>query len=91
MRPDDELMLDGNAAAGELAQVFSVDITSVQSTCGNCGSTGALGGAHLFTGAGYVLRCTVCDCALLRFVTAPGKIFIELTGIRLMEIPTASA
>jgi hypothetical protein len=88
MRPVDETMLDGNAAAGELAQVFSVDITSVQSTCANCGSTGALGAAHLFNGPGYVLRCTVCGCVLLRLVTAPGRIFIELTGIRLMEIPT---
>jgi len=89
MRHVDEMMLDGNAAAGDMSQGFSVDITSVVSTCAHCGSTGPLGGAHLFIGAGSVLRCTVCDCVLLRFVTAPGRMFIELTGIRVLEIPTA--
>ena len=88
MRSVAEMMLDGNAAAGDLAQVFSVDITVMEATCAHCGTTGALGGAHLFIGAGSVLRCTVCGWVLLRFVTAPGKMFIELTGIRLLEIPT---
>jgi hypothetical protein len=88
MRSADEIMLDGNAAAGELARIFSADITSAESTCGGCGSTHALGSAHLFASAGYVLRCKDCGYVLMRLVRAPGRLFVELTGIRLLEIPT---
>jgi hypothetical protein len=89
MRSADEMMLDGNAAAGELARIFSAEITRAESTCAGCGSTHPLGTAHLFIGAGYVLRCTDCGSVLLRLVEAPGRLFIELTGVRLLEIPTA--
>jgi hypothetical protein len=83
------MMLDGNAAGGELAQVFSAEMTRAESTCAGCGSTRALGAAHLFNSAGYVLRCADCGSVLLRLVRAPGRLFIEVTGIRLLEIQTA--
>jgi hypothetical protein len=88
MRSTDEMMLDGNAAAGELARIFSADMTRAESTCAGCGSTHALGAAHLFASAGYVLRCKDCGSVLMRLVKAPGRLFIELTGIRLLEVPT---
>ena len=83
MRPNEEMTLDGNAAAGELAQIFSAEMTRAESTCAGCGVTRALGSARLFVGAGYVLRCTDCGAVLLRLVRAPERCFIELTGIRL--------
>ena len=36
----DELMLDGNAVAGMLQEVFAVEMTTATGTCGNCGATG---------------------------------------------------
>jgi hypothetical protein len=89
MRSADEMMLDGNAAAGLLAQVFAADLTRAESTCAGCGSTHPLGAARLFNGAGYVLRCADCGCVLMRVVTAPGRAFVEMTGVRLLEIRTA--
>jgi hypothetical protein len=86
MRSVDELVLDGNAAAGVLAQVFALDVTAANSTCTDCGSTRALGAARLYGGPGYVLRCTDCGGALLRLVTAPGRTFVTMTGIRVLEI-----
>ena len=86
MRSVDELVLDGNAAAGVMAAIFAVDVTVAVSTCADCGSTRPLGAARLYAGAGYVLRCTDCGGALLRLVTAPGRSFLTMTGIRVLEI-----
>ena len=37
----DELMLDGNAVAGMLGEVFAVEMTTATGTCGNCGQARA--------------------------------------------------
>ena len=34
----DELMLDGNAVAGMLGEVFAVEMTTATGICGNCGA-----------------------------------------------------
>ena len=59
---ESELHLDGNAAAGWLADVFCAEITTAEVTCANCGSLGPVGsltayGLHM----GVVLRCPGCD------------------------------
>jgi hypothetical protein len=43
---DDELRLDGNAAAGTLGEVFSFEVTTAEYACGGCGRAGRLGGAR---------------------------------------------
>jgi hypothetical protein len=48
----DELMLDGNAVAGMLGEVFAVEMTTTTGTCGNCGQAAAVGAMHAFRGAG---------------------------------------
>jgi hypothetical protein len=53
----DELMLDGNAVAGLLQEVFAVEMTTAVGTCGGCGTAGPVGAAHVYRGAGIVLRC----------------------------------
>jgi hypothetical protein len=53
----DALMLDGNAVAGLLQEVFAVEMTTALGTCGNCGATDAVGAMHVYRGAGTVLRC----------------------------------
>ena len=41
----DELMLDGNAVAGLLQEVFAVEMTTAVGTCGGCGASEAVGAA----------------------------------------------
>ena len=41
-----ELMLDGNAIAGLLREVFAVEMTTAIGTCGGCGAAGAVGAVH---------------------------------------------
>jgi hypothetical protein len=40
--------LDGNAAAGELSNIFAVDITAAEAKCAHCGATKRFAEAHLY-------------------------------------------
>jgi hypothetical protein len=82
----DELMLDGNAVAGLLQEVFAVEMTTAIGTCGGCGTAGPVGAAHLYRGAGIVLRCPNCDNVLAKFVKSDSRVWIDLRGIRTLEL-----
>lgn len=93
MRPAEELVLDGNALAGALSQVFVADVTTARVTCAACAEVRSLAAARLYRAAGEVLRCSECNAVLLRLVTAPDRIYLELTGMRCVELarPPTSA
>ena len=40
------LMLDGNAVAGLLQEVFGTEMTTTLETCAGCGATESMGGGH---------------------------------------------
>jgi Family of unknown function (DUF6510) len=82
----DELMLDGNAVAGLLQEVFAVEMTTALGTCSSCGATEAVGAIHVFRGAGYVLRCPHCDNALVTIVRADERMWIGFPGVRTLEL-----
>ena len=86
MRPAEELVLDGNALAGTLSQVFVSDVTTARVTCAGCAQVRSLATARLYRAAGAVLRCAGCDAVLLRLVTAPDRVYLELTGMRCVEL-----
>jgi Family of unknown function (DUF6510) len=86
MKHAEELVLDGNAAAGLLSQIFVAEMTTARFTCAWCGASRPLGAARFYESAGAVLRCTDCSGVLLRVVMAPERAFIELTGIRRLEM-----
>ena len=78
-----DLILDGNAAAGLLQEIFILDVTTAQIQCEACGSIGAVGSLRLYAAAmGAVLRCTHCDGILLRAVRTPHGRWLEMTGAR---------
>ena len=78
----EELVLDGNAAAGVLREVFAVEMTTASCACAECGRTSALGAMHLYGGAiGSVLRCPSCKAPVLCITRVPSGYFIELHGI----------
>jgi stage V sporulation protein SpoVS len=82
----DELMLDGNAVAGVLREVFAVEMTTAVGTCAGCGATEPLGAVRAFRGAGIVLRCPHCDNALAKIVESETRTWISLPGIRSLEL-----
>jgi hypothetical protein len=82
----DELMLDGNAVAGMLSDVFAVEMTTAIMTCGNCGTSGAVGAMHLFQGAGIVMRCPNCGNAVAKIVEDGTRMWMSFTGMQTLEI-----
>jgi hypothetical protein len=83
----DELRLDGNAVAGALGEVFALEITAAAATCAACGAVGDLGGSHAYVHApGVVVRCTACESVLLRLARSDGRFWLDLRGIRCLEL-----
>ena len=82
----DELMLDGNAIAGLLQEVFAVEMTTAVGTCGSCGAAEAVGAIHVFRGAGIVLRCPHCDNPLVKIVRDDTRMWIGFPGVRALEV-----
>lgn len=85
------MMLDGNALAGMLSEVFAIDVTASRSACVWCGVIGALGEQHLYMNPGApgaVLRCRGCEGAMLVVVHREGALRVAAPGLRWMDIPT---
>jgi len=82
----DALMLDGNAIAGLLQEVFAVEMTTAVGTCGHCGATEPVGAIHVFRGAGIVLRCPHCHNVVAKIVAAEPRLWIDLSGLRVLEL-----
>jgi len=80
--------LDGNALAGDLRDIFAVDVTAAIATCAGCGRSGAIATLLLWGPApGQVARCPDCHDVVLRVVRAPDRIFLDLRGAVRLELP----
>src|SRR6516162_8877074 len=74
--------IDGNAAAGELSNIFAMDVTAAEGQCAHCGAIKRFAEAHVYIqGPGLVARCSVRQHALLRFVTTRQRVFLDLRGL----------
>jgi hypothetical protein len=82
----DALMLDGNAVAGMLQEVFAVEMTTALGTCRECGAMGALGATRVFRGAGIVMCCTRCNNPLVTIVKEDERVWIGFPGVRTLEV-----
>lgn len=78
--------LDGNAAAGDLADLFGTDLTRVSGPCLGCKTPVVIAEAHAFlAGPGTVLRCPGCAHVLIRLVHSPGRTWLETSGMGYLE------
>ena len=82
----DDRMLDGNAIAGLLREVFVDDMTTAIGTCSRCGEREEMGATHAYEGAGTVLRCPHCDNALMKIVRADTRLWIGFPGVQTLEV-----
>jgi hypothetical protein len=79
-------VLDGNAAASLLKEIFVPEITMARIQCIACGSTVALGSLRLYAAPmGAVLRCTQCDCVVIRSAQTPRGRWVDMTGARYLK------
>jgi Zn finger protein HypA/HybF involved in hydrogenase expression len=82
-----DLMLDGNALGGVLAEIFAVEMTAAVGTCGSCGAHEQMARLHVYVHApGVVVRCPVCGSVLMRVVKSDGRAWVELSGLRSLEL-----
>ena len=82
----DELMLDGNAVAGLLQEVFAVEMTTAIGTCNGCAATEAVGTLHVYRGAGIVMRCCHCGNPLVTIVKNDTHAWIGFAGVRMLQV-----
>ena len=76
-----ELMLDANATAGLLFEIFGVEMTASPTECANCGNEAEIGTLLAFTqGPGIILRCSACENVVLRIVQTPDAIYLDARG-----------
>jgi len=79
------LPLDGNAAAGLLRELFVMDVTTAEVTCGSCGVVAMVAETRLYGGVmGAIFRCAHCDGVLMRLVRTPVGIWLDMRGSRLL-------
>ena len=83
----DMLMLDANAVAGDLAELFGFEITATMHRCAHCGNVGAMGTLLAWTqGPGIILRCIVCRDVVVRIVRTPSRTLVDVSGAAYMEL-----
>jgi hypothetical protein len=81
-------VLDGNAIAGFMLDVFGVEMTDATATCASCRTAGPLGELTVYLGGpGTVARCRHCDNVLMVFVKIRGVVCVDALGIAAMEHP----
>ena len=83
----DMLMLDANAVAGDLAELFGFEMTAAMHRCAHCGNVGAMGTLLAWThGPGVTLRCSICRDVVVRIVRTPSRTLIDVSGAAYLEI-----
>ena len=84
-----QLMLDANATAGLLFDVFGAEMTAEKTECAYCGNAGRLGTLLAFThGPGIVLRCSACENVMIRIVQTRDSIFLDARGATYLRLKT---
>jgi hypothetical protein len=85
-----DLVLDGNAVAGLLFEVFGAEMTEAASECAHCGHGDEIGALLAFTRApGVVLRCSTCLEVMVRIVQTPHGTYVDARGAAFTSAPTA--
>jgi len=84
--------VDGNALGGVLGDLFAADLTVATTTCAGCRARAPLATIHVYLDApGAVARCPGCNAVLLRVVRHESRAWLDLTGIKVLEIPLGQA
>lgn len=83
--------LDGNAIAGDLAEVLGADLTTAIASCTSCGSRGMLAELRVFrTAMGSVARCPHCGTVVVVVSRGADHPMVSLAGLRALDSETVS-
>ena len=79
--------LDGNAVAGDLSNIFTMDVTVAEGQCAHCGAKKRFAEAHVYMrGPGVVVRCVVCEHVLLRLAYVRQRVFLDASGMKYLSL-----
>jgi hypothetical protein len=79
--------VDGNAAAGELSNIFAIDVTAAEGKCAHCGAVKRFAEAHVYMRCpGVVARCCSCEHVLLRLVNVRQRVFLDASGMMYLSL-----
>ncbi len=82
------LMLDGNALAGLLHELFEAEMTVAPVECATCGRYGEMGSLWAFIESpGYILRCPGCQNIIMRIAVTPQQVYVDVRGAAYLCIP----
>ncbi len=86
------LMVDGNALAGMLQEIFSMEMTASPTECAHCGYEGEMGTLLAFVcSPGLVLRCPGCESVILRIVRTPSAVYLDARGAAYLRLTSIRA
>ncbi|MFE5039044.1 DUF6510 family protein [Streptomyces sp. NPDC056683] len=92
VRYEDGGYQDGNALAGPLSEVFTVDVTAAVTRCAHCGNTGPVAMLRLYShGPGWTARCPDCTQVVLRLVRGPQTAWLDMRGTVSLAVPLPPA
>jgi Family of unknown function (DUF6510) len=78
--------LDGNAIAGQLVEVFGVEMTTATGVCAGCGARRQVAELMVYVRApGTVARCPACQAVLMVLTEIRGITCVDLRGLELLE------
>lgn len=84
---ESNLMVDGNAVAGILGEVFVHEMTSARVACKGCGEIEPIGAEHAYMQApSIVLRCCHCEEVLLVITQRGGRYLLGFKESRWLQI-----
>jgi hypothetical protein len=73
--------------AGLLSEALAAEPTADLASCAGCGASNQLGALHAYVhGMGAVLRCPGCESVMLRVGRGPGRLLLDLRGIRWLRV-----
>ena len=79
-------VLDGNAIAGLLHDVFGTEMTTAAGVCAHCGTRAVVAECVVFLGGpGAVARCRTCSGLLMVVVEVRGVRCVDLSGLESLE------
>jgi hypothetical protein len=79
---------DGNALAGPLTEIFSVEVTTAVARCRGCGASHAVAELAVYGPTpGLVARCPGCSDVLLRIVQTNRDVWLDLGGLSSLRVP----
>jgi Family of unknown function (DUF6510) len=85
-------VLDGNALAGDLGDMFAVDVTAARFICAGCGHADVVAALQVFRQApGSVGRCPECTEVVICLVKANGRVFLDMRGVARLELPMSDS